>query len=234
MAAGQGRGNYVAQLEEVVKQILRPLHGVPFNLVIEAMTGQRVLFFDADDVKHRALLELLAEAAARAGWQMNHDGIVSQRANEVGNKIEPYVRQAINDSGRATAEIPKTASGKKKAAGYPDIEIRYGDLCCYLECKTYNAKNMGTTQRSFYLSPSRQFKVTRDALHLMLAYEMQATNERREGKTVFRALRFKLLAIESLSLDLKHEFNSDNRRLYSERNGCRTLFEQTIEGGGPK
>ena len=42
----------------------------------------------------------------------------------------------------------------------------------------------------------------------------------------YKTARYKLLAIESLSLDVKHEFNSDNKRLYSGKNGTRLLAER--------
>jgi len=41
--------------------------------------------------------------------------------------------------------------------------------------------------------------------------------------------RYKILSIESLSLDLKYEFNSDNKRMYSGRNGTVILAEAEIK-----
>jgi hypothetical protein len=38
--------DYVNRLENVVKQMLTPLKGIPFNLVIESMTGKKVVPFD--------------------------------------------------------------------------------------------------------------------------------------------------------------------------------------------
>jgi len=38
----------------------------------------------------------------------------------------------------------------------------------------------------------------------------------------------KILSIESLSLDVKYEFNSDNRRLYSGKDGAIILAEGGI------
>ena len=34
---------YVAQLENVVKQMLNPLKDIPFNLIIETLTGKKVI-----------------------------------------------------------------------------------------------------------------------------------------------------------------------------------------------
>jgi hypothetical protein len=124
--------------------------------------------------------------------------------------IEPFVRAALKAQS-LDAKIPKTKDGKAKAAGYPDIEIR-GELPCYLECKTYNIKNVETTQRAFYFSPSKKFKITCDALHLLLAYELE--RRKRNGKDAFIPVHWKLITLQDLRVDLKHEFNQHNRNMY--------------------
>lgn len=223
MELEQTRRRYVTQLENVIRQMLKPLKGVPFNLVIEAMTGHHVVEFDIGNGEHKRLLDALINAAVEAGNEINRDGISSKRVNEVGNKIEPFVREALNRFPGAKAEIPATPKGKRKAAGYPDIEFSLGTMTCYVECKTFNRANIGTAQRSFYFSPSQEFKVTRDALHFLLSYEMYVKSGR------YWTSGFKLLAIESLSLDVKYEFNSDNQRLYSGRDGTRLLAEHKFD-----
>ncbi|MBS3935379.1 MAG: hypothetical protein KGZ43_04325 [Sulfuritalea sp.] len=220
MDAEQARRRYVAQLENVIRQMLQPLKGVPFNLAIEAMTGYKVLEFEIGKATHERLLDTLVQAATDAGEEINRAGIVSKRVNEVGNKIEPFVRAALERLPGVTASVPETKSGKRKAAGYPDIEVRTGGIACYLECKTFNPDTSDTTQRSFFFSPSDEFKVTRDALHFLLSYEMYVEAGR------YKTACYKLLVIESLSLDVKHEFNSDNKRLYSGKNGTRLLAER--------
>ncbi|MDI6749003.1 MAG: hypothetical protein QMD73_02345 [Rhodocyclaceae bacterium] len=222
MDAEQARRHYITRLEGVIRQMLQPLKGVPFNLVIEAMTGHRVLEFDIGKSEHRQLLDALVSGAVAAGEAINRVGIASRRVNEVGNKIEPFVRDALNALPGARADIPATTSGRRKSAGYPDIEFTFGGTTCYLECKTFNPETAETTQRSFYFSPSAEFKVTRDALHFLLSYEMHRLGER------YKTTRFKLLALESLSLDVKHEFNSDNQRLYSGQDGTRLLAERAF------
>lgn len=222
MDAEQRRRQYVAQLEGVIKQMLTPLRGVPFNLVIEAMTGFRVLDFDPANETHRALFEKLVAAGRNATRKINQQGIPSKRANEVGNKIEPFVKNALNDLQNVKAETPRATSGKHKSTGYPDIEVEIDGVICYVECKTYNIENIDTTQRSFYFSPSDDFKVTTDALHFVMSFEMHS------DQGVFRSSGFKLLVLENLSLDVKHEFNSDNRRLYSGKHGTRILHEEAI------
>jgi len=52
-------------------------------------------------------------------------------------------------------------------------------------------------------------------LHLLLAYEL--TREQRDGTTVFVPVRWKLLTLQDLEVDLKFEFNQSNRGLYGTR-----------------
>lgn len=222
MAVEQRHHCYVAQLESVVRQMLTPLKGVPFNLVIEAMTGYKVIDFNACSSQHQKILGFLVEAGQRSVKAINEaGGIASDRPNEVGNRIELHVKNALNANPVIHAQTPVTVSGKRKSSGYPDIEARIDGQTIYLECKTFNHKNANTTQRSFYFSPSNECKVTCDALHFLLAFEMQA-----EGKR-YKANGFKLLSLEKLSLDVKYEFNSDNRRVYSGRDGTRLLHHET-------
>ena len=111
-----------------------------------------------------------------------------------------------------------TKSGKTKAAGYPDIEFtdEFGRTN-YLECKTFNIENIGTTQRSFYLSPSEDFKVTKDAHHFVVSFEIYV--EGRKGNNhIYKCRSWKVLSVEKLLVDVKYEFNSDNLRLYAREN----------------
>jgi hypothetical protein len=219
----QRRRQYVNQLENIVRQMLTPLKGVPFNLVIEAMTKHRVIDFDAGNGRHRTIFDLLVEAGKKTVSTINASGgIKSERPNEVGNYVEPYVKDMLNSFASVAASTPKTATGKRKSTGYPDIEAQIDGETVYIECKTYNKKNAETTQRSFYFSPSDEFKVTCDALHFLLAFEIIPS-----GTGRYKANGFKLLSLENLSLDVKHEFNSDNRRLYSGKDGARLLHAET-------
>ncbi len=87
---------YVKRLESVVKQMLEPLKNVPFRLVIESLSGHRVIAFRSSDEKDRRFLNLLKETARTAVKKINKDGIRSRRANEVGNAIELFVEDALN------------------------------------------------------------------------------------------------------------------------------------------
>ncbi len=160
---------YTIKPENVIKQMLQPVRDIPFSLVIEALSSFKVIPFNPTSKEDKALLDTLISVANEAGDAVNRLGIRRTRPNEVGNDIEPFVKDALINNGYA-ANIPMTADGKRKATGYPDIEFidevgRYS----YLECKTYNIENVATTQRSFYLSPSEDFKVTIDAYHFVVS-----------------------------------------------------------------
>jgi len=88
--------DYIKKLENVIKQMLQPLKDIPFNLVIEEMTGKKVLSFEFNNEDHKKVLNLLKQAALNAGKEINKTGILRPRPNEVGNDIELYVRKALN------------------------------------------------------------------------------------------------------------------------------------------
>lgn len=219
--------DYVTRLENIVKQMLTPLKGIPFNIVIEAMTGKKVLSFDFANPEHNELLTLLKRAAQTSGKTINTKGIRRPRPNEVGNDIEPFVRTSLNSLG-LNADVPIGPSGNKKSTGYPDVLFWFNKNPYYLECKTYNRENVATTQRSFYFSPSDEFKVIHDAPHFLLSYEIYVDGE--EGHNhIYKCRHYKILSIEALSLDVKYEFNSDNKRMYSGKDGTIILVEEDVQ-----
>ena len=209
------KDEYTENLENIIKQMLAPLRKVPFGLVVDSLANHKIISFDKNDVKDIAVLQKLSEIAVLAGQEVNKSGIFRPRPNEVGNDIEAYVKDALISVGYK-ADTPKTKSGKKKSTGYPDIEFvdEFGRLN-YLECKTFNINNLKTTQRSFFVSPSENFKITADAHHFMISYEVYVDG--RDGNNnIYKCGSWKILSIENLEVDVKYEFNSDNARLYAD------------------
>lgn len=207
---------YTKKLENVIKQMLTPLKKIPLSLVIEGLSGYNIIPFNKRDTKDISLLKKLIEVAKIAGNEVNKKGITRPRPNEVGNDIEPFIKKALNKVGYQ-AYTPKTKSGSKKSTGYPDIEfIDEFARTSYLECKTFNIENISTTQRSFYLSPSDKFKITKDAHHFVLSFEVFVDKNKR-GNKLFKCKSWKILSLENLDVDIKYEFNADNVRLYSKQ-----------------
>jgi hypothetical protein len=211
----EGQEKYIAELEETIRKFLKPLRDVPFTVAMRAVSGHSVIPFNKKDSKDQRLLKDLVEAARIAAGNANAAGIVSARANEVGNKMEPYVTKALNQVG-LNARKPQTAEGKAKATGYPDILVTdKSDRPNYLDCKTYNEKNYQTTQRSFYFSPAPKpgdFKVRHDARHFVFSFKIE--RGKRNDRNVFIPVEWKIFTIENLIGQIKHEFNASNRQMY--------------------
>lgn len=189
-------------LENVIKQMLNPIKNIPLYLIIESICGRKI--FKYDNYKKELLIKVIEVSAEL----INKEGIKSNRPNEVGNYSEPYILKAFKKF-NCNASIPKTSTNKKRTAGYPDIFVNVHGKNFYIECKTYNVTNIDTTQRSFYLSPNKDFKVTLDAYHLIFAYSIV-----RVGNGLYKTDGIKILDSRDLLCDVKYEFNSDNKRMY--------------------
>ena len=202
------RDDYTRKLEETLKRFLEPIKDVSFPVVIEVLTGYQVQRFDRE--RDENILKLLEVAAAQAGKEAAKKGIIADRPNEAGNRIEPFVIDALNEVGFAAGK-PRTKSGKIKAAGYPDIEIQHeSGWTGYLDCKTFASKSVGSTFRAFYLSPSAEPKITKSAPHLLLSFELQ-----RGGRNTYLPLSWHLYDLHGLAVKVKHEFNASNRDVYT-------------------
>jgi hypothetical protein len=154
---------YIKQLEQAIGRFLEPMKGIPFPIAIKALTGFKVLTFDPSFSPNKKLLKQLSKAAQLGGQKAYQEGIFTARPNEAGNHIEPFVVEALRQVG-LKADKPISKSGKKKAAGYPDIQIEdEGGRIVYLDCKTYNTLTKEQSFRTFYFSPSEDPKITRDA-----------------------------------------------------------------------
>ena len=184
-----------------------------FGAVVYSVTGHRIIPVRPKAPRDAALLPKLSKALANAAARAQTKGIRARRVNEVGNYMETFVRRSINAVG-LKAGIPITSDGRHQSTGYPDVCVEEPDgRTSYLEIKTYNRANINTTQRSFYFSPpSRGSKVTRDARHLLAAFEI--VKERKPMGDVYRPVHWKLLTLEGLKVKLKYEFNASNRDLY--------------------
>jgi len=208
---------YIKELEETISQFLRPLKNIPFRIAIKAISGCKVIPFDKNNPNDKQLLKDLIEATKIAAQNANKKGIFTRRENEVGNHIEPFMIEALNQIG-LQADRPETREGKKKAVGYPDIFVRdRKGRPNYIECKTYNERNYQTTQRSFYFSPAERptdFKVVYDARHLIVSFKIERVE--REGKRVFVPVHWKIFSTDNLIGQIKHEFNSTNKQMYTD------------------
>lgn len=106
---------YIKEIENVIRQMLKPVKNIPFKLVIKSMTGFEVIAFDKNKKEDKNLLKKINEAAEIAAKQVvNTGGIKRPRPNEVGNDLEPYIEDALKEVGYKDAGSPKGKSGKGK------------------------------------------------------------------------------------------------------------------------
>jgi hypothetical protein len=205
--------DYIKQLEETLNKFLTPIKGIPFPLAIKVLTGCKVLAFDITVDENKKLLKKLTKAAESAAQKAYEEGIFTTRPNEAGNQLEPYVLFSLKEVG-LKADRPISKSGKKKIAGYPDIQIEDGfGRIIYLDCKTYNTFTKNQTFRTFYFSPSEDPKITKDAFHLLMSFEL--TTAERKGKKAFVPITWQIYTLDKLLVQIKHEFNASNKELYT-------------------
>lgn len=209
------KDDYIKQLEDTIAKFMAPLEGIPFPIAIKAISGHEVIPFDRDNKQDLDLLDKLCRAAEIAGKQAFQDGIFRKRPNEVGNDIEPYVKEALKQVG-LQAYTPLTQKQRRQVTGYPDIEvIDSNSRVTYLECKTYNLANIGTTFRAFYFSPSKEScKVTADARHLVMSFQIEVAQ--RKEREAYVPVHWRIYSIDSMVVQVKHEFNASNRQMYRE------------------
>jgi hypothetical protein len=214
-------------MTERLEAMLRPLDPVSFSTATEALTGRKVLAFDPDNPDEVGFLANLKAAAGGAASRARSEGIVAGRPNEAGNAIEPVVIDALKKHGFA-AGTPRCRSGRMRSAGYPDIRVYDGHRTAYIDCKTYSKRTKDQTLRTFYLSPSSDPKITDDAFHFLMSFELEQTDS-----GVFLPVRWGIYELARLNLHLKFEFNASNRNLYTKDSLLASGAFQSADSVGP-
>lgn len=204
----------VDELKDALAQVLHLNRGIPFSAVIKALANHIVIPVNRDLIEDVALIAKLDKAIRLCASWLKEKPIERPRPNEVGNDVESFVLDALKDVG-FRAERPRSGTGRGKATGYPDL-LFFDDSGrpSYLECKTFSDDTKDTTMRSFYLSPSADFKIGMDARHILVSFEMIRTPINGSSNSKFTPSSYKIVDLCNLNCDLKLEFNSDNRRLY--------------------
>jgi hypothetical protein len=206
----------IAELEAVLAQFLNPIKNIPFPLIMKSISGIGIIPIERNVDADRQLVETLVEVAQTTSALVHENPIRRNRPNEVGNDIEPFVIEACRKNG-LEAERPKTVAGKLKTTGYPDILISdKTGRPTYVECKIFGEGSDLSSMRSFYLSPSDDFKVTVEARHILMAFGVEREPINGSRDSLYRPKSFKLVDLFGLKCDVKYEFNSDNKRLYED------------------
>jgi len=123
------------------------------------------------------------------------------RINEVGKRIE----EAFVEELKKTKLRPELL----RKAGYPDMKINdRAERITYLESKAIS-EDWGSTFRSFYYTDGS--KIDSNARHLLIAWHIKEERER-----YWKVIGGKICDLYNLEqIDVKLEFNSNNRILYS-------------------
>ncbi len=182
---------------------------IPFSSIIKILFNKDVLNFNNNEADNQELLGKLSEVANDVCNAVTEAGGISKsRPNEAGNKLEKFVEESLKTVGFSDACSPLGATGKKQTQGYPDLEFTHRDRTIYLEIKSYEKGKENDSFRTFYFSPSETFKVTKDAIHLLLAFETTNINGSRFlGK-------WKIISLDKLTVNIKYEFQTSNKGLY--------------------
>jgi hypothetical protein len=198
-----------AALRQRIRDLRAGVRDVPLPLIIEELSGHTVHPWQGQQ------RDELAAVARDVLAAVEREPLAAARVNEAGNAIENHVLAALAAHG-FRAGLPAGPSGRAHAAGYPDLEATSADgaTTFYVEVKTYSATTEDSAQRSFYLSPGTDFKITRDAIHLLIAVQLVPAGPER-----YSAASVRWLDLSGLRCDLKHEFNANNRDLYRPESG---------------
>lgn len=172
--------------------------------IVENAFGKRVIPWDG---MHGDKLE---NAIRSGSEQFNRSGFSADRMNEVGVNLEDCLLGAMAESG-LTVGFPKTRSGRIQRSGYPDLRLDIDSRIYYIEVKTFSPSSVGSSQRTFYVSNSPDPKVTEDAVHLLIGFEVD-----KKSDDSYRVTRFLCRDIRKLACKVKIEFNASNLDMYQD------------------
>lgn len=195
-----------------IQQNGNALIAVPFPVVIESATGQKV--FAIDPATDFAWLETLSRVLDRSLVRLNEPNHPIHRVgriNEASRFIEDELIAELTTEPGWQAESAPTSSGARQRSGYPDIRLRLPDgRIVYLDPKLMTSENRASTLRTFYYEPQTETnKVNDDAVHLLIGVQHEG-----EIGTDLRLTRWELVDLSRVRLELKPEFQTGNRELY--------------------
>lgn len=192
---------------------------IPISELISELTGFSVIPVEKSAIGEALLARIFKRLLKTIMADLMQNPIFSARPNEVGNKIEPYVKRAIiNDPEMTLHEMTESS-------GYPDINASLNKTSerIYIECKTYGKGSKSNKFRTFYLSPGKALtsKIISDGMHVYFSFEMENVGTKGgKGKYLPKSAVFGDLV--NLPVSLKNEWNAHNADIYAEE---RIIFE---------
>src|SRR5260370_33847670 len=86
-------------LEQALSQMLKPLKGLPFPVIVKALAGNQVIQIDRKSEADKLLIKKVERAIQFCAVELRSKPIRRPRPNEVGNDIEPYAMRALQQPG---------------------------------------------------------------------------------------------------------------------------------------
>ena len=194
----------------------RDLKGIPFRDVLAATTGKKI--HPVNPAKDAAWLAQLGKVLDRAVSSLNdtaHPIHNAGRVNEASRFIEDAIMAECKKEPGWSCGIPPTAAGAEQRSGYPDLRLVLADgSVVYLDPKLYAKGSQTSTLRTFYYEPkSATGKVHDDARHLLIGIEHNGKDAQN-----LRLLRWELVDVSKLLVQLKAEFQASNKAMYQPDN----------------
>ena len=192
------------------------MKGIPFRDVLAATTGKKI--HPVDPAKDAAWLAQLGKVLDRAISSLNHPIHPihhAGRVNEASRFIEDAIMAECKKEPGWSCGIPPTAAGAEQRSGYPDLRLVLADgSVVYLDPKLYAKGSQTSTLRTFYYEPkSATGKVHDDARHLLIGIEHNGKDAQN-----LRLLRWELVDVSKLLVQLKAEFQASNKAMYQPDN----------------
>jgi hypothetical protein len=78
-------------LEQALAQMLKPVKGIPFSVIVKSLAQRQVIQINKADVADIELLKRLEKAIQFCAAELKSKPIKRPRPNEVGNDVEAYV-----------------------------------------------------------------------------------------------------------------------------------------------
>lgn len=177
------------ELFDIIKQKIRD---IPFDYVIEMTTGQKVYPITREDEE---VINEIFEASKEVVEECKEEDFGGLRPNEISNRLEDMLREKLN------GRIPMN-----KTAGYPNIMIERKGKTYYIEVKLAEEGELDSNLRTFYYEPVELKKITRDACHVLVGFLHKKKN----------ITGFKIVDLSKIKVNLKNEFNANNKELYKQ------------------
>jgi len=188
--------------EKFFETIMRRVRNIPFSYVIKMTTGHEVYPVKDEDAK---VIDEIFEKAKAVVKKARDEDFSSLRPNEISNKLEDMLRTELK------GVIPES-----KVAGYPNILIERRGKFYYIEVKLAGINEMNSSFRTFYYEPVELAKVTKDACHIIVGFIHRMRS----------IIGFKIIDASRIRVNLKSEFNTNNKELYKRENILKEYFEQ--------